>query len=80
MEYEEEARAAFFTVMTVVMLLEAVHGIWALIEGIEGPPECLFADTSNDPSETLDVLQPLCHYRFVLYSSRQQRNSSLECH
>jgi len=69
MEYEEEPSAAVFTVMNIVMLLEAVHGIWALIEGIERPPEYLFADTSNDPSETLDVLQPLCYYRFVLYST-----------
>jgi len=69
MEYEEEPSAAVFTVMNIVMLLEAVHGIRALIEGIERTPEYLFADTSNDPSETLDVLHPLCYYRFVLYST-----------
>lgn len=77
MEYEEEDSGALFTVMTVVMLLDAVQVNQALVGDTEGP-ELLFTDTSNDPSVTLDDLQPLCHYRIVLYSSRQQRNSSPE--
>lgn len=54
-------------VMTVVVLLETVQGFWALVGDTEGPPDHLFADTDNDPFITLDVLQPLRHYRIVLY-------------
>lgn len=76
MEYEEQDSGALFTVMTVVMLLDAVQMIQALVGDTEGP-ELLFTNTSNDPSVTLDDLQPLCHYRIVLYS-HQRRNSSPE--
>lgn len=77
MEYEEEDSATLFTVMTVVTLLDAVQVIQAFVGDMEGP-ELQFANTSNDPSVTLDDLQPLCHYRIVLYSSHKQHNSSPE--
>lgn len=69
MEYEGEDSTALFMVMTVVVLLEAVQGTQALAGDTEGPPEHLFADTNNDPSVTLDVLQPLSYCSLPISST-----------
>lgn len=61
MEYEGEDSTAIFMIMTTVVLLEAVQGTQALVGVPEGPPEHLFADTNNDPSVTLGILQPLSY-------------------
>ncbi len=56
-------------IMTVVVLLEAVQGTQALVGDTEGPPEHLFADTNNDPSVTLRVLQPLSYCSLLILSA-----------